>query len=46
MVVVTITNELEEWLGSELKPNIFWGNLNIEAVAKYLGKNNDTSLYI
>ena len=39
MVAVTITNELAEWLGTELKPTLFWEYPNIEAVAKYLGEN-------
>jgi acyl carrier protein len=39
-VAISLTGELQDWLGCELDPTLFWEYPNIEALARYLAQES------
>ena len=39
-VAITLTGDLEEWLGKKINPTLVYNYTNIESISKYLGKDN------
>ncbi|MBW4574951.1 MAG: AMP-binding protein [Aphanothece sp. CMT-3BRIN-NPC111] len=42
-VALTLTGELETWIGRELDPTLFWEYPNIKTVAEYVAQEGDLS---
>lgn len=38
MIIVSLTGELEDWLGCQLSPNLLYEYTTIEALSQYLAK--------